>query len=390
MKARNIFIILALINLLNYIDRQVLYSVFPLIKQDLILSDKQLGFLASAFMLVYMFSAPVLGYIADRTPRQKVIALGAFLWSIATSACACVRNYFALIFARSLVGVGESGFTSVCPSFIAEKFSPQVRARVLALFALGLPLGSALGYLLGGVLGKHFGWRLAFLILGLPGIILAFIVYFAIKDTPKKKEEKPPFANYLKLLKNKKFILVCLAQAMGTFTLGGLAAWGPSFLNRYFAYDIAVSGTIFGGLIIVAGALGTLLGGFIGDKWQKKTENGYFYTTTLSYLIAFPFGLLAFLMTSKILFFLFLTLSTMFVFMQNGPLNASIVNLTNLKERSMAFALNVFIIHALGDAMSPYLVGFVSDTSNLKFAVIASLFFVLPASLFAYLASKVK
>lgn len=390
MKARNIFIILALINLLNYIDRQVLYSVFPLIKKDLILSDKQLGFLASAFMLVYMFSAPILGYIADRTPRQKIIAFGAFLWSIATSACACVRNYFALIFARSLVGVGESGFTSVCPSFIAEKFSPKVRARVLALFALGLPLGSALGYLLGGILGKNFGWRLAFLILGLPGIILAFIVYFKIKDTARVKEEKPPFANYLKLLKNKKFVLVCLAQAMGTFTLGALAAWGPSFLNRYFAYDIAKSGTIFGGLIIVAGALGTLLGGFIGDRWQKKTENGYFYTTTLSYLIAFPFGLLAFFMTNKILFFIFLTLSTMFVFMQNGPLNASVVNLTKLKERSMAFALNVFIIHALGDALSPYLVGFVSDSFNLKFAVILSLFFVLPASLSAFFASKVK
>ena len=390
MKARNIFIILALINLLNYIDRQVLYSVFPLIKQDLILSDKELGFLASAFMLVYMFSAPVLGYIADRTPRQKIIAFGAFLWSIATSACACVRNYFALIFARSLVGVGESGFTSVCPSFIAEKFSPKVRARVLALFALGLPLGSALGYLLGGVLGKHFGWRLAFLILGLPGIILAFIVYFKIKDTARVKEEKPPFANYLKLLKNKKFILVCLAQAMGTFTLGGLAAWGPSFLNRYFAFDIAKSGTIFGGLIIVAGALGTLLGGFIGDRWQKKTENGYFYTTTLSYLIAFPFGLAAFFMTNKILFFIFLTLSTMFVFMQNGPLNASIVNLTKLKERSMAFALNVFIIHALGDALSPWVIGYASDSFNLKIAVIISLFFVLPASLFAFFASKVK
>jgi Sugar phosphate permease len=390
MKARNIFIILALINLLNYIDRQVLYSVFPLIKEDLFLSDKELGFLASAFMLVYMFSAPVLGYIADRTPRQKIIALSAFLWSIATSACACVRNYFALIFARSLVGVGESGFTSVCPSFIAEKFSPKVRARVLALFALGLPLGSALGYLLGGILGKQFGWRLAFLILGLPGIILAFIVYFAIKDTPKKIEEKPPFTNYLKLLKNKKFVFVCLAQAMGTFTLGALAAWGPSFLNRYFAYDIAKSGTIFGAIIIIAGALGTMLGGIIGDRWQKKTENGYFYTTALSYLIAFPFGILAFLMTSKILFFLFLILSTMFVFIQNGPLNASVVNLTKLKERSMAFALNVFIIHALGDAMSPYLVGFISDSFNLKIAVILSLFFVLPASLFAYLASKVK
>ena len=390
MKARNIFIILALINLLNYIDRQVLYAVFPLIKQDLFLSDKQLGFLASAFMLVYMFSAPLLGYIADRTPRQKIIAFSAFLWSLATSACACVRNYFALVFARALVGVGESGFTSVCPSFIAEKFNPKVRARVLALFALGLPLGSALGYLLGGFLGKYFGWRLAFLILGLPGIILAFIVYVGIKDTPKKKEEKPPFSNYLNLLKNKKFVLVCLAQAMGTFTLGALAAWGPSFLNRYFAYDIAASGTIFGGLIIVAGALGTLLGGFIGDRWQKQTENGYFYTTTLSFLIAFPFGLAAFLMTDKILFFTFLIISIMFVFMQNGPLNASVVNLTKLKERSMAFALNVFIIHALGDALSPYLVGFVSDSFNLKIAVVVSLFFVLPASLFAYLASKVK
>ena len=113
MKARNIFIILALINLLNYIDRQVLYAVFPLIKQDLILSDKELGFLASAFMLVYMFSAPLLGYLADRSPRQKIIALGAFVWSLATSFSACERNYVTLVCARSLVGGGEAGYTSV-------------------------------------------------------------------------------------------------------------------------------------------------------------------------------------------------------------------------------------------------------------------------------------
>ena len=206
MNPRFIFITLFSINLLNYIDRQILYAVFPLIQADFKLSDTHLGLLGSAFMIVYMVAAPFIGYFADRTPRQIWISLTAFLWSAATILTGFASDYRHLLAARSFIGVGESGFTSVSPSFIAERFPPGSRARVLAFYGMALPLGSALGYLIGAALGQLLGWRHVFWIAGLPGLILAAIVLFKIKDsraTPPKKE-RPPVSQYIKLLGNKR------------------------------------------------------------------------------------------------------------------------------------------------------------------------------------------
>lgn len=390
MSPKSVFVLLFSLNLLNYIDRQILFSVFPLIKADLALSDAQLGVLASAFMFVYMIAAPLVGFIADRTPRQYAVSVCAFLWSAATMLSGAAKNYFHLFAARSFIGIGEAGFTSVSPSFLAERFPPEKRARVLAAFGLALPAGSALGYLLGGFLGLRFGWRSAFFIVGLPGAFAAAYAAFKLKDQRpvKSKEDKPSLLSYLNLLKNKPFLFICLAQAMGTFTLGGLAAWMPTYMHRYYDFSVAQAGTVFGALTITAGAAGTFLGGFLADKLLKKTKKAYYIISAASFTAALPFGLAAASCGDFKISLALFALAIMLVFMQTGPLNAAIVNLTDVKIRSMAFAVNIFIIHALGDAISPALLGGASDIFSLKTAVAAAMLFVLPAALFCAAAAK--
>ena len=390
MNAKTVFVLLFSLNLLNYIDRQILFSVFPLIKEDLLLSDAKLGILASAFMFVYMFAAPAIGYIADRTPRQYAMAVCAFLWSGATMLSGAAKNYFHLFAARSFIGIGEAGFTSVSPSFLAEKFPAAKRAEVLALFGMALPAGSALGYLLGGFLGFHLGWRSAFFLVGLPGALIAVFILLKLKDGREKnlKTEKPKFKNYFSLLKNKPFLFVCLAQAMGTFTLGGLAAWMPTFMHRYYDFSVAQAGTVFGALTIISGAAGTFLGGFLADKMLKRTKKAYYLVSAVSFTAALPFAVAALSFGNPIAALTFLGIAIMFAFLQTGPLNAAIVNLTDIKIRSMAFAVNIFIIHALGDAISPAFVGAVSDTLGLRTAVLSTMLFVLPAALFCLAAAK--
>lgn len=390
MSPKSVFIQLFSLNLLNYIDRQILFSVFPLIKADLALSDAQLGVLASAFMFVYMIAAPLVGFIADRTPRQYAVSVCAFLWSVATMLSGAAKNYLHLFAARSFIGIGEAGFTSVSPSFLAERFSPEKRARILAAFGLALPAGSALGYLLGGFLGFHFGWRSAFFIVGLPGAFAAAYAAFKLKDQRPviTKEEKPSLLSYLNLLNNKPFLFVCLAQAMGTFTLGALAAWMPTYMHRYYNFSVAQAGTVFGVLTITAGAAGTFLGGFLADKLLKKTKKAYYIISAASFTAALPFGLAAASYGNFKISLALFALAIMLVFMQTGPLNAAIVKLTDVKIRSMAFAVNIFIIHALGDAISPALLGKASDLFSLKTAVAAAMLFVLPAALFCAAAAK--
>lgn len=388
MSPRAIFILLMSLNLLNYIDRQILFAVFPLIKQDLFLTDTQLGVLASMFMVVYMLAAPVIGFFADRTPRQIWISLSAFIWSAATILSGFAKNYANLLFARSAVGIGEAGFTSVSPSFVSEGFAKKKRAQILGLFGAALPLGSALGYILGGWLGPSLGWRNAFFIVGIPGALIAFFVLFKVKDKrAASKEQKPKFSAYAKLLKNKSFSYTCLAQAMATFTLGAMAAWMPSFFHRYLNFSVADAGLAFGLITVVCGAAGTFLGGYLADKLLVKTNKAYFIVSGLSFLTALPFGALALLLRDVYAALACLSVAVILIFMQSGPMNAVIVSVTKLRVRSMAFALNIFIIHALGDALSPAFIGRISDGWGLKMALFCSIFFLLPALAFTVLAA---
>jgi len=200
------------VNLFNYIDRQILFSVFPAVKTDLKLTDTQLGLLASAFMWVYLSVAPVFGVLADRRSRPRLMGLGVGIWSAATALSGMIRSYGQLLLGRALVGVGEASYGSVAPAMLSDAFEPAHRGRALAVFSMAIPVGSALGYLLGGMFERAFGWRAAFFIVGIPGMWLAWTVG-RLSDVARggagqsartpSRTAAPRLADYLELLKTK-------------------------------------------------------------------------------------------------------------------------------------------------------------------------------------------
>ena len=378
-KAYRVLALLFSINILNYLDRQVLYAVLPLVKADLVLTDTQLGLVASAFMIVYMGAAPLIAVLSDRTSRRAWIGGGALAWSAATSLTGLSRGFGFLFLSRSVVGVGESSYGSISPSFVAEHFPADHEARAMALFSMAIPVGSALGYVFGGFIGHHFGWRHAFLWAGLTGIPLGITALF-LKDprehSPGLRPPSPKLNDYLSLFRNRIFLVDTLAMAASTFALGGYAVWMPTFLHRQWGLDVEQAGTIFGGLTVLGGLGGTLAGGWLADRFLLKTKSAYFLIPGAGFLLSLPFAAAA-LMSPRLGAALAALLAAEFlIFMNTGPLNALIVSATPLAARTMAFAVNIFLIHALGDAASPTLIGMVSDAANLKAALFAATAFL--------------
>ena len=366
------------ISLFNYIDRQVLYAVFPLIKKDLLLTDTELGVLASSFMIVYMCFAPLVGYFGDKYRRPVIIGVSAIFWSVATIFTGMIRTYPQLIFSRAAVGVGEAGYGTVSPSYLAEWFPVQKRARIMALYALAIPVGSAIGYLLGGVLGQHFGWRAAFYIVAVPGILLGAAALF-LRETPEKVAHPPErlkFGQYARLFSNRPFLLIAFSQAIGTFSVGGLAAWMPSFFVRDFGLSVAQAGFYFGAVTVLAGVAGNLAGGWVADWLRKKTKRAYFIVGYLSFFLSMPFGVLAVLASTLPMALAMIFLTEFFIFAHSGPYHAAIVEVVQVNMRSMAFALDIFILHAFGDAISPTIIGMVSDARGLAFAIFLAVMFL--------------
>jgi predicted MFS family arabinose efflux permease len=366
--------ILLAVNLFNYLDRQVLYSLLPLIQENLGLGDAQAGRLASAFMLVYMVAAPPIGFWADRGNRRAWIVTGVLLWSVATAASGLASSYGALLAARAAVGIGEACYGAISPSFVAEHFPPARRGWVLALFSMAIPVGSALGYIAGGAVGHSLGWRSAFFIVGLPGLLLAALCT-RLPDPPRVHVpgEVPLSAwRYASLFKIPSFALVTLAGAAMTFSLGGFAVWMPSFFVRQWGLDVGRAGTYFGEITVVAGLLGSLAGGWIADKLHRRTSKAYFIVSAAGLLLGMPLAMAALQAPSFASAVVLLLLAEFFLFLNMGPLNAVIVGVTPRRERSMAFAANIFVIHALGDAVSPWIIGVWSELWGLRAALVAA------------------
>ncbi len=392
MTIRRVFWVLFSLNLFNYIDRQVLYAVFPLIGADLHLADWQLGILASVFMTVYMCYAPVVGYLAARVARPRLIAVSAFIWSAATLACGVAKNFSHLLVARGFIGVGEGGFTTIAQPFLAEHHPPEKHALLLALFGLALPVGSALGYVLGGVLGQSLGWRLAFMAVSIPGMFLAVVSLFLPDNAAHSSsvETPPKWREYGQLFHNRPFLYVCLIQTVTTFLLGGFSAWVPTYLFRYVGLDVAQAGAWFGGLVIGCGALGTVAGGKLAQRWIKKSSCAYYRVMQVSLVGALGPMWLGLWVTNMYAVLACFGAAIVFLFLPTGAIAAALVAVTPPATRTMAFAVNIFIIHLLGDAFSPVLIGVLSNTWDLKTALWVCTAAVLPGIGACRLAARVK
>jgi len=393
--------LLLTVNMLNYIDRQVLFAVFPLIKVDLTLSDTALGLLGSAFMFSYMLFAPLFGWVGDRWSRTRLASGGLVVWSLATALAGFAPGYRTLLAARATVGVGEASFGTVSPGLVSDYFPKERRGQILAWFYVAIPVGSALGYLLGGILGQMYGWHAAFMVVGVPGLLMAIPI--ALLRTPPRGGDAPhpavghPLpggegkrltAGYGALFKNRSFVYNTLAMAAMTFAIGGLAQWLPSFLHRFHALDVARGNTLFGGITVLAGILGTLVGGWLGDRWQKKSGKGYLLLSGWGFLIGTPFAAWAILAPSLTGCMTAIFIAEFFLFLNTGPLNTVILNVTNPAVRAMAFAVNIFFIHALGDAISPSILGWLSDRWDLRTALLIAPCAMVLAGLFCFICGR--
>ncbi|MEY2548511.1 MAG: transporter, Spinster family, sphingosine-phosphate transporter [Verrucomicrobiota bacterium] len=369
--------LLLAINLFNYIDRYVLAAVEPSIRAAFFAPGDpnamlRTGALAPAFLFTYMIAAPVLGFLADRFSRWLVVGVCVILWSIATAASGFAATFAALFITRIFVGIGEGGYGPAAPTILSDYFAIRMRGRIMAIFCGAIPVGSALGYVLGGIINHQLGWRWAFYLVAIPGIVLGLACFWQ-KDPRTRtnagvleKRRGARKQQYLALLRNRSFMINCLAQTAMTFALGGLAFWMSAYL--IFRKQPPELGTpIFGGITVVAGLLSTLLGGFVADRLQKRFSGSYFLVSGVGMLLAFPL-FVAMLYAPFPLAWVFIFGAVFFVFLNTGPSNAALANVVGPQIRASAFALNILIIHLFGDALSPPLLGAVAGHFDMTMA----------------------
>ena len=369
--ANGVLALLLSVNILNYIDRQIVYALLPLISLDLRLSDAQAGSLASAFMIVYMLAAPPIAWLADSRGRKPWIAGGVGIWSLATGMAGLASGFGSLFFSRAAVGIGEACYGAISPAFVAERFPLERRGSALAIFSLAIPVGSALGYAGGGKLGELLGWRHAFWVVGLPGLLLAALCLLLPNDPPHAKTP-PAAAGYREVWGVRSFRLITFAGAGMTFALGGFAVWMPTFFHRNFGLTVGRAGLLFGAVTVMSGLAGSLLGGWLSDRLRRTDRTADLFVSGWGLLIGMPLAAAAIAAPSLKAAVVCLFFAEMMLFLNMGPLNAAIVTVTPLEKRSMAFAANIFVIHLLGDAASPALIGWGSDHFGLARALLAA------------------
>ena len=359
-------VILTSINLVNYLDRFIISALLPFIKADLQITDAQLGLLHTSFTIGYLLSSPMLGLLGDRMSRKWLASSCVFLWSIATALSGRAQSYGTLQTVRAMVGIGEAGYGPVAPTIISDSYSEAVRSRMLSIYFIGTPLGSAIGIILGGTWGQHYGWRTAFLVAAIPGFILAILALF-IKEPPRSGNGRrtPSIGETLRhLVKTPSYVYNVAGTTALTFAVGGLAYWFPSFLSRARGWEVSHATQLFGSTTVVAGIAGTIFGGFLADIWHARNRKAYFLVSAIGMLIATPMAIASILIESRAWAFPFVFLTVFFLFFNTGPLNAAIISVVHPRMRATAMALNILFIHLLGDAISPVLMGRISDLTD--------------------------
>src|SRR6266496_1366616 len=376
--ARTALFLLLAINLFNYIDRQVLAALEPDIRATFFAPDDvnrmtKTGLLGVAFFVTYMFSAPVLGFLADRISRWVIVGIAVILWSLASGASGLAATFGILFATRIFVGIGEGGYGPAAPTILSDLFPIETRGRVMAIFCAAIPVGSAFGYVIGGLIGAHLGWRWAFYLVTPPGLLLGLLCFWqrdprGAADNRSQKLQRRSIRDYLNLFRTRSYLINCVAQTLMTFAIGGLGYWVSAYLD-YRNQSPAFGRTIFGLIIVVAGLVSTLLGGVIADKLRPRFPGSYFWVSGIGMLIACPIFVATLYIPFPAAWFA-MFLAVFFLFLNTGPSNTALANVSLPAVRATAFAANIFIIHALGDVQAFWLLGYIGGHTNMHVALL--------------------
>lgn len=370
---RTALALLTALNLLNYIDRSVLFAVQDLVKAEFHRSDAAFGLLTSVFFIFYMCAAPFMGPLSLRFSRKAVIVAGAMVWSVATLLTAITKNFDELLIRHTLVGIGEASFVILSPTFVADMFPEEQRGRVMGVFYFAIPVGTALGYLLGGVMGPKYGWRVPFYVGAAPGVLLALLLLLIPEprlgqfDAPEMAPERDTLKG---LARNPAFLTATFGMAMMVFSLGGLQVWMPTFLHRVHGYSLLEANLVFGVSTIFNGLVASLAGGWISDWLLRRNRAAHYLVSAVSLGLGIPAMCVA-LFANGTLMVVGIFVAEFLLLLNTGPLNAAVINSVGPHVRAAALAVNIFIFHLLGDVPSAYLIGYMSDHYSLQSAFVA-------------------
>lgn len=409
--ARWALFLLIAINLFNYLDRQVLSSVVPYIREQFFTGqaatqhswfvsmlvgmmkpflganpeNAMIGLLAMAFMVTYMLTAPIFGFL--KLKRWWIIGIGVIVWSLASGASGIAATFGMLLLTRCMVGIGEAAYGPIAPTVISDLYPVKSRGRMLSFFYLAIPVGSALGFVLGGAVAASLGWQWAFYLVVPPGLLLGLLCWRmkepraggadGVKESESKRNMR--WKDVTVLLKTPSYLWDTVGMTCMTFAIGGMGFWMPSYIHEFRGVaSLEQVNLIFGAIVVVSGLAATITGGLLGDKLRSRFSGSYFLVSGIAMLIGVPF-LVASLYVPFPYAWGCIFVTTFCIFFGTGPTNTILANVTHPSLRVTAFALNILIIHAFGDVISPLVIGAITDATgsmSKAFLVVSALILV--------------
>ncbi|MFO1409130.1 MAG: MFS transporter [Steroidobacteraceae bacterium] len=379
---RYVLALLLAVYVLSFVDRQILSVLLQAIKREFSFTDTELGLLGGiAFALFYSLVGLPLAVLADRINRRNLIAVALGLWSLMTAACGYAGGFVSLFLCRVGVGVGEAGGMPPSYSLISDYFPPARRGTALAVFGMGIPLGVLTGFLVGGWVNEYYGWRVAFRVVGIPGVVLALLLAATLREPPRGRyDPAPPPGAAPSILSTARFLWarravrhLCAAGALYGLAMWGAGVWQPAFFMRVHGMSSAQVGTWLALVFGLSGASGALLGGALGDRLYRASGDARWYAwiSAGGVLVSVPFVFLVYLWPTPVPALLFLIVPTVFGHMYLGPAFALLLGMAGPRRRAVASSLYGLVLNLVSMGLGPLLVGFSSDRLQPRYGVLA-------------------
>jgi MFS family permease len=398
---RNASVVLALLLLayiFNFLDRQILGILALPIQADLHLTDTQFGAISGPpFAVLYSLLGVPFAYLADRTSRSWVIAVALAVWSAFTALCGTATSFFRLFLFRMGVGVGEAGGVAPSYALIADYFPPERRARALAIYSLGVPIGLAAGTLIGAYLTKYINWRAAFYLMGIAGVLLAPILKYFVRDVerPKVPQAAPLMQVFPILARKRTFWLMAFAAGCSSLCGYGLAIWTASILARSFHLELVQIGNFFASLLLIGGCTGVFAGGWLADRLGTMDRSWYARLPAIAWLVTAPLFVAGLLAPNLWLAWPLLLIPNALNILWLGPVTTAVQHLVPQRMRATASASFLLINNLIGLGLGPLLIGRVSDAlkhsygaDSLRYAAVGCTSFYLLAALLMFFCVK--